>query len=101
MSAQTVRLDQVQDYRFDVRFGPDLPPLRTDEPPPLGQGTGPSPVQLLAAAVGNCLSDSLLFALRKFRQSPEPISCEVSAQVGRNAEGRMRVLDAQGAVLKE
>lgn len=92
MSAETVRLDQVQDYRFDVRFGPDLPLLRADEPPPLGQGTGPSPVQLLAAAVGNCLSDSLLFALRKFKQSPEPLSCEVTAQVGRNAEGRVRVL---------
>jgi uncharacterized OsmC-like protein len=54
-------------------------------------------VQLLCAAVGNCLSDSLLFAFRKFKQTPEPIRCEVQAQVGRNAEGRMRVLkiDAQ------
>lgn len=88
----TVHLEQVQDYRFDIRFGPGIPPLRGDEPPPLGEGTGPTPVQLLAAAVGNCLSDSLLFALRKFKQQPEPISAEVSAEVGRNADGRMRVL---------
>jgi uncharacterized OsmC-like protein len=53
---------------------------------------GPSPVQLLSAAVGNCLSDSLLFALRKFKQSPEPLRCAIDAEVGRNAEGRMRVL---------
>jgi organic hydroperoxide reductase OsmC/OhrA len=55
-------------------------------------------VQLLAAAVGNCLSDSLLFALRKFMQAPEPIRCEVQAQVGRNPEGRMRVLDMQATL---
>lgn len=49
-------------------------------------------MQLLSAAVGNCLSDSLLFALRKFKQSPEPLHCEVRAEVGRNPEGRLRVL---------
>lgn len=89
---QTVRLTQVQDYRFDVDFGAGLPPLRADEPAPLGAGEGPSPVQLLAAAVGNCLSASLLFALRKFKQDPGSIGCEVRAEVGRNAQGRMRVL---------
>ncbi len=47
---------------------------------------------MLAAAVGNCLSASLLFALRKFKQAPEPLSCTVQAEVGRNAEGRVRVL---------
>lgn len=94
----TVRLAQRQDYQFEVQFGPGVPPLRADEPPPLGQGQGPSPVQLLAAAVGNCLSDSLLFALRKFKQQPEPLQCEVSAEVGRNAEGRLRVLAMQATI---
>lgn len=88
----TVRLLQQQDYQFDVQFGAGVPALLADEPPPLGQGRGPSPVQLLAAAVGNCLSDSLLFALRKFKQQPEPIQCEVIAEVGRNEQGRLRVL---------
>jgi uncharacterized OsmC-like protein len=90
-----VRLQQQQDYAFEVQFGDGVPPLRADEPPPLGQGSGPSPVQLLAAAVGNCLSDSLLFALRKFKQVPDPIQCEVVAEVGRNPEGRVRVLGMQ------
>ena len=86
-----VRLRQQQDYRFEIDFGAGVPPLVGDEKPPLGQGQGPNPVQLLAAAVGNCLSDSLLFALRKFKQAPEPIECLVTAEVGRNAEGRLRV----------
>jgi len=87
-----VQLQQKQDYQFSIHFGDAVPVLMGDEPAPLGSGQGPSPVQLLAAAVGNCLSDSLLFALRKFKQAPEPLSCDVHAEVGRNAEGRMRVL---------
>ncbi len=95
MSDQTVHvsLTQQQDYQFRVEFGGSVPALLGDEPAPLGQGLGPSPVQFLAAAVGNCLSDSLLFALRKFKQAPEPIRCDVDAEVGRNAEGRVRVLN--------
>lgn len=88
----TVELVQQEDYRFDIHFGGTVPHLIGDEPVPLGSGKGPSPVQLLCAAVGNCLSDSLLFALRKFKQSPEPLRATVVAQVGRNPEGRLRVL---------
>lgn len=87
-----IQLQQRKDYQFDVTFGGDVPNVMGDEPAPLGSGQGPSPVQFLAAAVGNCLSDSLLFALRKFKQAPEPIHCDVHAEVGRNAEGRVRVL---------
>jgi uncharacterized OsmC-like protein len=86
-----VTLRQQRDYQFEIDFGAGVPTLLGDEKPPLGQGTGPTPVQLLAAAVGNCLSDSLLFALRKFKQTPEPIACTVTAEVGRNADNRLRV----------
>jgi uncharacterized OsmC-like protein len=85
-------LQQQSDYRFEIHFDDNMPVLTSDEPAPLGTGTGPSPVQLLCAAVGNCLSDSLLFAFRKFKQAPEPIQCEVQAQLGRNEQGRIRVL---------
>ncbi len=88
----SISLRQRQDYSFDVDFGAGIPVLVADEPAPLGAGQGPSPVQLLAAAVGNCLSDSLLFALRKFKQAPEPLHCTVEAEVGRNEQKRLRVL---------
>ena len=88
----TVSLRQVKDFQFEINYGDGLPVLLADEPPPLGAGLGPTPSQLLASAVGNCLSDSLLFALRKFKQSPEPITTQVRAEVGRNPEGRIRVL---------
>ena len=94
MSSATVsvRLTQRSDYQFDNHFGDGIADLLSDEPAPLGQGAGPSPMQLLCAAVGNCLSASLLFALRKFKHKPEPISCEVSAEEGRNADKRLRVV---------
>jgi uncharacterized OsmC-like protein len=88
----TVYLQQQSNYRFEINFDNKIPVLISDEPSPLGTGIGPSPVQLLCAAVGNCLSDSLLFAFRKFKQAPEPIHCEVQAFVARNAQGRVRVL---------
>jgi uncharacterized OsmC-like protein len=94
MSGKTIRveLSQRNDYRFDIGFGDAIPALTSDEPAPLGTGLGPSPVQMLCAAVGNCLSDSLLFAFRKFKQEPSPIQCVVTAEIGRNDDNRLRVL---------
>ncbi len=89
---ETVRLTQRHDYQFDNQFGGAVPALLSDEPPPLGQGAGPSPVQLLCSAVGNCLAASLLFALRKYKEDPGPLACEVEAETGRNADKRLRVL---------
>lgn len=97
-SAIQVHLQQKQDYQFDIQFGASVPSILGDEPAPLGSGLGPSPVQLLAAAVGSCLSDSLLFALRKFKQAPEPLQCDVHAEVGRNEQGRMRVMQIRAVL---
>jgi len=94
----TVELRQRSNYQFDIEFNEGIPQLMSDEPAPLGEGKGPSPVQMLAASVGNCLSDSLFFALAKFKQKPEPIHTTVNAMVGRNAEGRMRVLHIEAKI---
>lgn len=98
MTTTTVSLQQQADYRFEIRFGDDIPALIADEPAPLGQGAGPSPAQLLCASVGNCLSDSLLFALRKFKQAPDPLRCDVQAEVGRNTDNRLRILGIHATI---
>jgi uncharacterized OsmC-like protein len=41
------------------------------------------------------MTDSLLFALRKFKLDAEPLSAQVDATVGRNAEGRQRFLSIE------
>ena len=89
--AITISLKQEKDFRFAIEFGDGVPVLYGDETPPLGAGSGPNPAQLLAAAVGNCMSDSLLFAIRKFKQQPEPIRTAVTATIDRNTENRLRV----------
>ncbi|HIQ52670.1 MAG TPA: OsmC family peroxiredoxin, partial [Pseudomonas pachastrellae] len=68
-----VTLEQQQGYRFEARFSNGTPSLITDEPAPLGTNQGPSPAQLLVTALANCLSDSLIFALGKFRHPNDGI----------------------------
>lgn len=87
-----ITLDLEDAYTFRVSFdGTDLDQLTTDEPPPLGQDHGPNPSRLLLTSVANCLSASLLFAMRKFKNEPGPIRTVIMARTERNAEGRWRI----------
>ena len=87
-----VTLTKQDSYRFTVDFGLDgVPPLTTDEVPPLGEGAGPNPARLLAAAVGNCLAASLLFCLRKARVEVSELSVHATGTMGRNERGRLRL----------
>jgi organic hydroperoxide reductase OsmC/OhrA len=87
-----IQLSQEEDYRFRVAFDwPGLPVLNLDAAPPLGEGSGPDAERVLAAAVGHCLSASLLFCLRKFKTHPGPIRAEVAGTLARNERGRLRV----------
>ena len=90
-----VTLQQDGNYAFRVEFNDtDLAPLLTDESPPLGEDAGPNPSRLLLASVANCLAASLLFALRKFKNSPDPIRAEINATPARNEQGRWRIPSA-------
>ncbi len=86
-----VELKQEQDYRFANDFGAGRPLVYSDEGAPIGGGSGPEPAQLLAAAVANCLSASLLFALRKFKQDAGTLGAHAEASSGRNEAGRLRI----------
>lgn len=87
----SVTITQHSDYQFVVDFGAGIPPLQADEPAPLGAGEGPSPSQLLLAAVTNCLSASLFFALQKFKQDAGGITTTGTARVERDEDNRLRV----------
>ncbi len=88
----TIELVQQADYRFEVHFdSAAVPLLTTDEAPPLGQDAGPNPSRLLLLAVANCLSASLLFALRKFKAEPGPLRTSATATLLRNEQNRLRV----------
>lgn len=88
----TLELTQQADFRFEARFDdPAVPPLLTDEPPPLGGGTGPNPARLLGTAVANCLAASLLFSLRKFKNHAEPLRAVATVSLVRNMQNRLRI----------
>jgi uncharacterized OsmC-like protein len=88
----SVTITQKQGYQFLVDFGAAMPALMTDEPAPLGQGEGPAPSHMLAAAVANCLSASLLFSLQKFKQDAGGITTTASCIVDRNESKRLRIV---------
>ena len=89
----SVTITQQSNYQFLVDFGTGISPLQADEPAPLGGGEGPSPSQLLLAAVTNCLSASLLFALQKFKQDAVGITTTGTARIDRDEDKRLRVQD--------
>ena len=91
-------LEQQEDFAFLIRFDNGLPPLLADEPVPLGKGAGPNPSRLLAASIANCLSASLLFALRKFKNKPGQIVTSVTARMERNEQKRLRVAEVTVAM---
>jgi uncharacterized OsmC-like protein len=88
-----VTLRFARDYQFVAEFDDVVgaPPLRLDEPRPLGEERGPNAAALLGAAVGDCLAASLVFCLRKARVAVDGLTARVATHVTRNKEGRFRI----------
>ena len=87
-----VDLSRVKGFEFKVDFGLEgVDDLVMDEPEPVGGGLGPNASKVLAAAVGNCLSASLLFCLQRAKAEVGGIEAKVSGVIARNEEGRWRI----------
>ena len=90
-----IALEQVKDYEFLVKFD-DLPEaLLMDAPPGVGHNAGPCPTQMLAAAVGNCLTMTLVLFARKAGLQPTHVRAAVKARLVRSENGlpRMGAID--------
>lgn len=87
-----VDLEHLDGFEFRVHFDREgMGEILMDEPEPLGGEKGPNAARTLAAAVGNCLTASLLFCLRKVRVAPEDVNTRVDGHLVRNDQGRLRV----------
>ncbi len=92
----TIIVERVQDFEFRVQFdNPKFSELHMDEPEPLGHEKGPNATRVLAAAIGNCLSASLMFCLQRSKLMVDSIRAEVTPKVKRNEEGRWRIQHIQ------
>jgi organic hydroperoxide reductase OsmC/OhrA len=88
----TIQLEQIRDYEFKVKFDwPNVADLLLDEPAPLGTNLGPNASRLVAIAAANCLSASLLFCMRKFKQTPGKMMTTATGILARNERGRLRI----------
>jgi len=82
----------LEGFKFSLDFhleGVDR--LIMDEPPPLGKGSGPNASLMLASAIGNCLSASLLFCLQRSRVQVFGLKTSVTGLMARNPKGRWRI----------
>ncbi len=86
-----VTLTQIERFQFKINFSGSNTSVIADEPPPHGRDVGPSPDQLLCAAVANCMSDALYSAINRKNPDPTPLTTTASAVIDRNAENRLRI----------
>ena len=94
-----VKLELLDGYRFRVGFDMEgIPDLVIDEMKPIGEGLGPNPSRLLSAAVGHCLSSSLLYCLSKAKIKVKKLSTSVKANIERNKEGYLRITGLEVAI---
>lgn len=88
----SVRVEQVDGFEFRVKFDKEqFAPLLLDEPPPLGGDTAPNAARVLAAAIGNCLSASLVFCLKRANLAASGVTADVDVEIVRNESRRLRI----------
>jgi uncharacterized OsmC-like protein len=88
----TLHVEQIDGFEFRVKFDKEqFAPLLLDEPPPLGEDTAPNAARVLAAAIGNCLSASLVFCLKKAKVAAAGITADVDVEIVRNEQRRLRI----------
>src|SRR5436305_170887 len=87
----TIRLARGFEFVAEFNDVPGAPSILFDEPAPLGGGNAPNAAAVLGAAVGNCLSASLAFRLRRARMDLEGLTTHVTTHVVRNERGRFRI----------
>jgi uncharacterized OsmC-like protein len=97
----SVKMKRLEGYRFEIDFGAGSTSLVMDEPPPVGQNSGPNAGKVLAAAMGNCLTASLLFCLEKARAQVGGIETKVNGFMRRNEQGRWRVAQVDVEIIPE
>jgi uncharacterized OsmC-like protein len=88
-----VSMKRNERFQFSIDFGMSNVNLLMDEPEPVGNGMGPDAKNIIAAAMGNCLSASLLYCLEKGRAEVGDIKTDVKGVMRRNGEGRWRIVE--------
>lgn len=88
----TTKLQLIDGYKFNVKSDVNyIPDFVVDETKPDGEGSGPNPLRLLAAAVGHCMSSSLIYCLKKARIPVNNLETTVKTNLFKNKTGKTRI----------
>lgn len=88
----TTKLHLMEGYKFTVKSDIDyIPDFLVDETKPDGEGSGPNPPRLLSAAVGHCISSSLIYCLKKARIPVKNLETTVKTNLFQNKTGKARI----------
>lgn len=97
-----VSMKREEGFVFKVDFGiPSVKEFTMDEPAPVGDDTGPNASKVLAAAMGNCLTASLMFCLQKARAEIGDVETKVEGKMRRNEKGRWRIAEVNVEISPE
>nr|VFK47452.1 MAG: Uncharacterized OsmC-related protein [Candidatus Kentron sp. TC]VFK61481.1 MAG: Uncharacterized OsmC-related protein [Candidatus Kentron sp. TC] len=88
----TIEMEHLEGFEYKVKFDwPQPDELLMDEPAPLGGQKGPNASRLLAAAVGNCLTASLMYCTGKHEPPDQGAKTKITCKMARNEKKLMRV----------
>lgn len=88
----SVELEFISNMEFKVKFDIPKQELTLDETKEFdGEEKGPSPPRLLATAIGNCLSASLIFCMRKSKIEFSSLKTIVNGKIERDENNLLRV----------
>ena len=86
------KLELLNGYKFKVKFDVEyIPTMLVDEMKPESDGLGPDPIRLLSAAVGHCMSSSLVYCVKRARVLIKNIETTVTTNLFRNERGKLRI----------
>ena len=86
------KLHLIDGYKFNVTSDVEyIPNFLIDETKPEGEGSGPNPTRLLSAAVGHCMSSSLIYCLKKARITIKNLETRIETNLFRNENGKLRI----------
>ncbi|MBT8419267.1 MAG: OsmC family protein [Gammaproteobacteria bacterium] len=88
----TIQMEQLEGFEYKVKFDwPQSDELLMDESAPLGGQKGPNASRMLAAAVGNCLTASLMFCTGKHEPPDSSAKTTIACVMVRDEKKRMRI----------
>jgi len=97
-----IHIEHMKDLEFKVKFDWEgVANLIMDEPEPFGSQRGPNGARVVAAAVGSCLSASLMFCFQKSRVKTSFLKAVTIPELKMNEKGMWRIVHIEVKIVTD